>query len=115
MARGGLYDHLGGGFHRYSVDARWCVPHFEKMLYDQGQLPAHLHRGVAAQRRRRPALADPRDRAVPAPRDEGPDGGFYASQDADSEGEEGRFYVWTPEQVAAVLGDAAESSAPPTR
>ena len=107
MARRGLYDHLGGGFHRYCVDARWAVPHFEKMLYDQGQLL-----GVYAEARRRveaeePDLVWPIQETVAWLRREmtGPEGGYYASQDADSEGEEGRFYVWTPEQVAAALGD----------
>jgi len=109
MARGGLYDQLGGGFHRYSVDARWCVPHFEKMLYDQGQL---LRSYAEAWRRsgdddllwpiRETAAFLRREMAAP-------DGGWFASQDADSEGEEGRFYVWTPESVRAVLGDAADA------
>jgi uncharacterized protein YyaL (SSP411 family) len=107
MARGGLYDHLGGGFHRYSVDARWCVPHFEKMLYDQGQL---LRTYTEAWRRSGDDdLLWPIRETAQYLRSEmkGPDGGFYASQDADSEGEEGRFYVWTPAQVAAVLGDGS--------
>ena len=110
MARGGLYDQLGGGFHRYSVDARWCVPHFEKMLYDQAQ----LLRTYAEAWRRSPArdedLIWPVRETVATLRREfaAPDGGFYASQDADSEGEEGRFYVWTPAEIGAVLGaDAA--------
>jgi hypothetical protein len=104
MARGGIYDHLGGAFHRYSVDAHWCVPHFEKMLYDQGQL---LRTYAEAWRRtgdaelvwpieETAALLDREMRAE--------DGGWFASQDADSEGHEGRFYVWTPEQIEAVLG-----------
>ena len=115
MARGGLYDHLGGGFHRYSVDPRWDVPHFEKMLYDNGlllQLYAEVY--------------------LSASLDGGPDGdaklflqviretvgwlkremtsgppqfGFYASQDADSEGEEGKFFIWTNAELIEILGE----------
>jgi hypothetical protein len=106
MARRGLYDHLGGGFHRYCVDARWAVPHFEKMLYDEGQL---LRTYVEAWRR---AGADDDDLLWPVRETvawlrremTAPEGGFFASQDADSEGREGVFYVWTPAQIEAVLG-----------
>ncbi len=108
MARGGLYDQLGGGFHRYSVDAIWRVPHFEKMLYDQGQL---LRTYVEAWRRAGASDAElcwPVRETVDYLLREmrAPDGGFFASQDADSEGCEGRFYVWTPAEIAALLGDA---------
>ncbi len=106
MARGGVYDQLAGGFHRYSVDARWAVPHFEKMLYDQGQLLR-----VYVETWRRTGASDPdllwpvRETVAFLRREmQAPDGGYFASQDADSEGEEGRFYVWTPAQVEALLG-----------
>jgi hypothetical protein len=108
MSRRGLYDQLAGGFHRYCVDAHWGVPHFEKMLYDQGQL-MHFYADLWRQ-------SGARDESLWWPITEtaawlrremrGPDGGCYASQDADSEGVEGKFYVWTPSEVAAVLGGA---------
>jgi len=107
MARRGLFDHLGGGFHRYCVDAEWSIPHFEKMLYDQGQLLR-----VYAETWRRNGGTDRdlvwpiRETAAYLRREmAAPDGGFFASQDADSEGEEGRYYVWTPQQIRAALGD----------
>jgi uncharacterized protein YyaL (SSP411 family) len=106
MARRGLWDHLGGGFHRYCVDGHWGIPHFEKMLYDQGQLLR-----VYADVWRRTGERDPElvwpvlETAGWLAREmEGPEGGWCASQDADSEGHEGRYYVWTPAEVEGVLG-----------
>ena len=104
MARGGIYDQLGGGFARYSVDADWVVPHFEKMLYDNAQLArvyAHWWRRSGGDLARRVAeqtcdwmIADLKTS----------EGGFASALDADSEGEEGAFYVWTPGELAEVLG-----------
>ena len=107
MALGGIYDQLGGGFHRYSVDGQWLVPHFEKMLYDNAHLARVYTRAWQAENRplfRRIAietcnylLRDLRD----------PDGGLYSSEDADSEGVEGKFYVWNYEEFMQIAGDAA--------
>jgi len=106
MARRGLWDHLGGGFHRYCVDGHWGVPHFEKMLYDQGQLLRTYTEVWRRSGERDDDLAWPvRETAAWLRREmTGPEGGLYGSQDADSEGHEGRFYVWTPAEVEAVLG-----------
>jgi uncharacterized protein YyaL (SSP411 family) len=106
MARGGIHDQLGGGFHRYAVDAGWLTPHFEKMLYDNAQLAQvyleawritgkNLYRGVAA------GIFDYVLREMTDPR-----GGFYASQDADSEGKEGKFYLWRAGEFRDILGEA---------
>ncbi len=103
MANGGIYDHLGGGFHRYSVDAEWLVPHFEKMLYDNALLSRlYLHAYLVTNN---PAYS----RIVEETLDyvvremTSSEGGFYSTQDADSEGEEGKFFLWTPEEVKAGL------------
>jgi uncharacterized protein len=105
MALGGMYDHLGGGFHRYSTDARWLVPHFEKMLYDNAllsrvYLEAHLATGKPLYRRIVEETLDYALREMTAP-----EGGFYSTQDADSEGEEGKFFVWKRAEVLRILGE----------
>ena len=109
MAAGGINDQIGGGFHRYSVDAHWLVPHFEKMLYDNALL-VRLYL-EAFQATGDPALAQVARETLDYVRREmtHPDGGFYSAQDADSEGVEGKFFVWTPDEIAAVVGaDRAE-------
>jgi len=109
MAEGGMYDQLGGGFHRYSTDARWLVPHFEKMLYDNALL-SRLYLHVYQQTKDifyRRVAEETLDYVAREMRDE--KGGFYSSQDADSEGVEGKFFVWSTEEVESLLGakDAA--------
>ena len=104
MAAGGIYDHLGGGFHRYSVDAEWLVPHFEKMLYDNAML-ANCYLDAWQETKRHDYLRVVRETLDYVLRDmTDPLGGFHSAEDADSEGDEGRFYVWTPQEVQAVLG-----------
>jgi uncharacterized protein YyaL (SSP411 family) len=107
MARGGIYDQIGGGFHRYSVDAIWLVPHFEKMLYDNAQLSrVYLHAWQVS--------GDPFFRTIACEIYDyilremtAPEGGFYSTTDADSEGEEGKFFVWSAAELRALLGDRA--------
>ena len=103
MANGGIYDQLGGGFARYSVDRYWLVPHFEKMLYDNAllgrlYLEAYQATGDSFYRRIAEETLDYVVRDMTSP-----EGGFYSAEDADSEGEEGKFYVWTPEEIRSVL------------
>lgn len=105
MARGGIYDHLGGGFHRYSVDERWLVPHFEKMLYDNALLStSYLESYQATQDSTDKRVVDEtldyvlREMTAPS-------GAFYSTQDADSEGVEGKFYVWSKREITDVLGE----------
>jgi uncharacterized protein YyaL (SSP411 family) len=104
MAQGGIYDHLGGGFHRYSTDARWLVPHFEKMLYDNALLSvAYLE---AFQATAEPLYRRTAQETLDYVRREmtSPHGPFYSTQDADSEGVEGKFFVWSAAEVEAILG-----------
>jgi uncharacterized protein YyaL (SSP411 family) len=104
MHRGGMYDHLGGGFHRYSTDHRWLVPHFEKMLYDNALIArCYLE---AYQVTRKESHADVAREILDYVLREmtHPGGGFYSAEDADSEGAEGKFYVWTPDELEAILG-----------
>ncbi|MFB3886944.1 MAG: thioredoxin domain-containing protein [Thermodesulfobacteriota bacterium] len=104
MAGGGIYDHLGGGFHRYSVDERWLIPHFEKMLYDNALLSRTYFEAYQATRKERYRRIAEEVLNYVIREMTSPKGGFYSTQDADSEGEEGKFYVWTRDQIKGVLG-----------
>ena len=106
MGNGGIYDQLGGGFHRYSVDARWLVPHFEKMLYDNAlltQLYLEVYQATGESFFRR-VVEESLEYVIREMTH--PEGGFFSTQDADSEGEEGKFFVWTPNEVESVLGES---------
>lgn len=105
MMSGGLYDHLGGGFARYSTDTRWEVPHFEKMLYDNAQLVSLYSEAYQLTGKEAYKTVLEKTLEFIAREMTSPEGGFYSSLDADSEGEEGRFYTWTAEEVTAVLGE----------
>ena len=108
MAAGGIHDHVGGGFHRYSTDERWLVPHFEKMLCDNALLArAYLHAYQAFPERQHYREVCVRTLEYLLRDLHHPDGGFFSSQDAHSEGEEGRFYVWPWEEIVAVAGEEA--------
>jgi uncharacterized protein len=105
MARGGIYDHIGGGFHRYATDSRWLIPHFEKMLYDNALLSrVYLHTYIVT---RKPLFRRIAEETIDYVLREmtGPEGGFYSSQDADSEGAEGKYYLWTPDEIRQILGE----------
>ena len=109
MATGGMYDHIGGGFARYSTDDEWLVPHFEKMLYDNALLSrtyveAFQLTGLERYRRITMETLDYILHEMTAP-----EGGFYSATDADSEGVEGKFFVWTPEQIREVVTEEEDA------
>jgi len=104
MANGGIYDHLGGGFHRYSVDNRWLIPHFEKMLYDNALLSRTYFEAYQGTQKERYGQVGEEILNYVLHEMKSPEGGFYSTQDADSEGEEGKFYVWTRDEIKDLLG-----------
>ena len=104
MANGGIYDHLGGGFHRYSTDDRWLIPHFEKMLYDNALLSRIYFEAYQATQKKGYCQVGEEILRYVLREMKSPQGGFYSTQDADSEGEEGKFYVWTRDEIKGVLG-----------
>ena len=108
MAKGGIFDQIGGGFHRYSTDTKWLVPHFEKMLYDNALMPVNY--AEAYQITKDPFYLDVLKKTLDFVLREmtSPDGGFYSAYDADSEGVEGKFYVWTKKEIKEILGDDAD-------
>ncbi|MGQ9769169.1 MAG: thioredoxin domain-containing protein [Thermogutta sp.] len=108
MADGGIYDHLGGGFHRYATDGMWLVPHFEKMLYDNALLARAYLDAYRLTRRDRYAQVVRETIDYLCREMQHPEGAFFASQDADSEGDEGKFYLWTSAELQDVLGAAAD-------
>jgi uncharacterized protein YyaL (SSP411 family) len=108
MAAGGLMDQVGGGFHRYSVDDRWLVPHFEKMLYDNALLATAYAEAWQVTKRRDFARVAAQTLDYLLREMTSPDGAFYSATDADSEGEEGKFFVWTERELRAALGDDAD-------
>jgi len=105
MHRGGIFDHIGFGFSRYSTDSKWLVPHFEKMLYDNALLAIAYLEAYRATRKEKYAHAAKQIFTYALRDMTSPEGAFYSAEDADSEGEEGRFYLWTLDEVKAVLGD----------
>jgi uncharacterized protein YyaL (SSP411 family) len=109
MAEGGLFDHVGGGFHRYTVDREWVVPHFEKMLYDNAEIPRSMLAGYQVTGDERYAEAARRTFEFVQREMTHEQGGFYSTLDAQSEGEEGKFYVWTPDEVRDAVDESPAS------
>ncbi len=105
MARGGMYDQLGGGFHRYSVDAEWLIPHFEKMLYDNALLARTYLEGFQLTGNKQFEVVGREILDYVVREMQSSEGGYFSSTDADSEGEEGKFFVWTPQEIQEILGD----------